>query len=96
MAKIGTFDFFFRIYKLERDALSSLFRLFRGKKLNPLRSRIDSYLYDVDQLFIGTLGFCVVFFLFPTILMYYVVFLIVSTLFRFAKLCFENFNCLCF
>lgn len=67
-----------RIYKLEMDSLSSLFRLFRGKKLNPLRTRIDSYLYDVDQLFIGTLGFCVVFFLFPTILMYYIVFLIVS------------------
>lgn len=64
-----------RIYKLEIESLKALFRLFRGKKLNPFRSRIDSYSYDVDQLFIGTLGFCIAFFLLPTILMYYFVFL---------------------
>lgn len=57
------------------ESLKSLFRLFRGKKLNPLRSRIDSYSYNIDQLFIGTLSFCIVFFLLPTIVMYYIVFL---------------------
>ena len=67
-----------RIYKIEFDSLKSLFRLFRGKKMNPLRKRIDSYMYDVDQLFIGTLGFCIAFFLLPTVLMYYIVFLSVS------------------
>ena len=65
----------FRVYKIEMESLKSLFRLFRGKKLNPLRARIDSYSYNVEQLFIGTLSFCIVFFLFPTIFMYYIVFL---------------------
>jgi phosphatidylinositol glycan class Q protein len=64
-----------RIYKLEIESLKSLFRLFRGKKLNPLRSRIDSYSYQIDQLLIGTLSFCIVFFLMPTVFMYYMIFL---------------------
>lgn len=73
-----------RIYKLELESLKSLFRLFRGKKLNPLRSRIDSYSYNIDQLFIGTLSFCIVFFLLPTILMYYIVFLSLRILILFV------------
>ncbi len=64
-----------RIYKLEMECLKSLFRLFRGKKLNPVRLRIDSYSYNIDQLFIGTISFCIVFFLLPTVFMYYIVFL---------------------
>ncbi len=48
-----------------------------------MRNRIDSYLYDIDQLFIGTLGFCIAFFLLPTILVYYAVFLSVSPIFSF-------------
>ena len=67
-----------RIYKMEFDSLRSLFRLFGGRKLNPLRKRIDSYVYGADQLFIGTLGFSIVFFLLPTVLMYYAVFLSVN------------------
>ncbi len=69
-----------RIYRIEIESLKSLFRLFRGKKLNPLRSRIDSYSYNVEQLFIGTLGFCIVLFLLPTVAMYYIVFLSVGLL----------------
>ena len=45
-----------------------------GKKWNSLRSRVDSVEYDVDRLFIGTLLFTISLFLFPTILLYYVVF----------------------
>lgn len=66
-----------RIYKLELESLKSLFRLFRGKKFNPLRNRIDSYSFNIEQLFIGTLGFCLTFFLLPTVIVYYAVFLIV-------------------
>lgn len=54
--------------------LASLWKLFRGKKLNVLRSRVDSNDYDVAQLLLGTLLFTVVFFLFPTCLVYYVFF----------------------
>ena len=66
---------FYRIYRIEMESLKALFRLFQAKKLNPLRKRIDSYSYNTEQLFIGTLGFCIVLFLLPTVLVYYVVFL---------------------
>lgn len=48
--------------------------LFPGKKWNFLRSRVDSVEYDVDRLFIGTLLFTILLFLFPTVLLYYIVF----------------------
>jgi hypothetical protein len=54
--------------------ISSLWRLFRGKKSNILRGRVDSNDYDVAQLLLGTLLFTVVFFLFPTTLVYYAFF----------------------
>jgi hypothetical protein len=76
---IHTYFFFiyaFRIFQIEHESLNALFRLFRGKKLNPFRNRIDSYSYNVDQLFIGTLGFCIVFFLMPTVHLYFIVFLV--------------------
>lgn len=45
-------------------------RLASGKKWNVLRQRTDSYAYDVDQLFLGTLLFTVSAFLLPTVLTY--------------------------
>ncbi len=60
-------------------ALASLWRLFRGKKWNVLRQRVDSASYDVDQLFIGTLLFTVLLFLLPTTALYYIVFTGVSS-----------------
>ncbi len=68
---------FSRLYSLELSALSSLWKLFRGKKRNILRGRIDSCSYDMDQLLLGTMLFTLVFFLFPTITIYYVFFSIV-------------------
>lgn len=44
-----------------------------------LRRRTDSYAYDVDQLFLGTLLFTVSAFLFPTVLAYAALFAVVST-----------------
>ncbi|XP_054614753.1 phosphatidylinositol N-acetylglucosaminyltransferase subunit Q isoform X2 [Dunckerocampus dactyliophorus] len=63
-----------RIYCLKIYGLSSLWRLFRGKKWNVLRQRVDSCSYDVDQLFIGTLLFTILLFLLPTTALYYLVF----------------------
>ncbi|XP_062914901.1 phosphatidylinositol N-acetylglucosaminyltransferase subunit Q [Mobula hypostoma] len=63
-----------RIYCLKICGLSSLWRLFRGKKWNVLRQRVDSCSYDLDQLFIGTLLFTVLLFLLPTTALYYLVF----------------------
>ncbi|GFV77180.1 phosphatidylinositol N-acetylglucosaminyltransferase subunit Q [Trichonephila clavipes] len=63
-----------RLYGYQIIALSSLWRLFRGKKWNPLRQRVDSYTYDIHQLFLGTFIFTVLLFLLPTVLIYYCVF----------------------
>ncbi|AAW44966.2 GPI anchor biosynthesis-related protein, putative [Cryptococcus deneoformans JEC21] len=52
------------------DSLGGLWNLFRGKRWNVLRRRTDSYEYDIDQLFLGTLLFTVSAFLFPTVLSY--------------------------
>lgn len=63
-----------KIFTLQLSALSSLSRLFRGRKWNVLRNRVDSCSYDVDQLFIGTLMFTILLFLLPTSLLFYTVF----------------------
>ncbi|XP_038675438.1 phosphatidylinositol N-acetylglucosaminyltransferase subunit Q [Scyliorhinus canicula] len=63
-----------RLYCLKIYGLSSLWRLFRGKKWNVLRRRVDSCSYDLDQLFIGTLLFTILLFLLPTTALYYLVF----------------------
>ncbi|XP_030068169.1 phosphatidylinositol N-acetylglucosaminyltransferase subunit Q [Microcaecilia unicolor] len=63
-----------RLYCLKIYGLSSLWRLFRGKKWNVLRQRVDSCSYDLDQLFIGTLLFTILLFLLPTTALYYLVF----------------------
>ncbi|WVQ65008.1 uncharacterized protein L199_003178 [Kwoniella botswanensis] len=59
------------IFNWQLESLSGLWNLFRGKRWNVLRQRTDSYEYDVDQLFLGTLLFTVSAFLFPTVLTYY-------------------------
>ena len=76
--KLVVFIFFpHRLFSLQIYALSSLWRLFRGKKWNVLRKRVDSAQYDVDQLFIGTLLFTILLFLLPTTAFYYIVFAMV-------------------
>jgi phosphatidylinositol glycan class Q protein len=50
-----------------------------GKRWNTLRHRVDSFDYEIDQLFLGTLLFTVTIFLLPTIFTYYTFFSLVST-----------------
>jgi hypothetical protein len=57
--------------------MGSLWKLFRGKKKNVLRGRVDSNDFDMAQLLLGTLLSTVVFFLFPTTLVYYAFFLMI-------------------
>uniref|UniRef100_A0A8B9JKE5 Phosphatidylinositol glycan anchor biosynthesis class Q n=1 Tax=Astyanax mexicanus TaxID=7994 RepID=A0A8B9JKE5_ASTMX len=75
-----------RLYYLKIYGLSSLWRLFRGKKWNVLRQRVDSCSYDLDQLFIGTLLFTILLFLLPTTALYYLVF----TLLRLVVVMFQG------
>ncbi|KFA75883.1 hypothetical protein S40288_01898 [Stachybotrys chartarum IBT 40288] len=65
-----------RIYHWQLTILRSLFHLFRGKKYNVLRNRIDSCDYDLDQLLVGTILFTVLFFLLPTVMVFYLNFAI--------------------
>ncbi|KAF5668190.1 phosphatidylinositol class q [Fusarium heterosporum] len=65
-----------RIYHWQLTILQSLFHLFRGKKHNVLRNRIDSCDYDLDQLLVGTILFTLLFFLLPTVAVFYLNFAI--------------------
>lgn len=65
--------------------LGALWKLFRGKKKNVLRNRVDSNDFDMAQLLLGTLLFTVVFFLFPTTLVYYAFFLSVYMGIQFVR-----------
>lgn len=60
-----------RIFHWQLSILISLFHLFRGKKHNVLRNRIDSCEYDLDQLLVGTMLFTLLVFLLPTVVVYY-------------------------
>lgn len=63
-----------KLFQLQLRSIVSLWRLFIGRKYNPLRERVDSCQYSQHQLFIGTLGFTIFLFLLPTTTLYYVVF----------------------
>lgn len=63
-----------RIYHWQLVVLQSLFHLFRGKKRNVLRNRIDSCNYELDQLLMGTIFFTVLIFLLPTVIVFYLTF----------------------
>lgn len=63
-----------RIFHWQLKIIVSLFHLFRGKKHNVLRDRIDSCDYDLDQLLLGTILFTLLFFLLPTVLVFYLTF----------------------
>lgn len=63
-----------RIFHWQLTIIMSLFHLFRGKKHNVLRNRIDSCDYDLDQLLLGTILFTLLFFLLPTVAVFYLTF----------------------
>ena len=63
-----------RIFHWQLTIILSLFHLFRGKKHNVLRNRIDSCDYDLDQLLLGTILFTLLFFLLPTVAVFYLTF----------------------
>ncbi|WWC88050.1 uncharacterized protein L201_002953 [Kwoniella dendrophila CBS 6074] len=73
------------IFNWQLESLSGLWNLFRGKRWNVLRKRTDSYEYDVDQLFLGTLLFTVSAFLFPTVLTYFGLFAIIRVVVIFMQ-----------
>ncbi|XP_068663603.1 uncharacterized protein [Aristolochia californica] len=67
------------LYSLQIQALTSLWRLFRGRKWNPLRQRLDSYDYTVEQHVMGSLLFTPVLLMLPTTSVFYIFFTIMKT-----------------
>lgn len=63
-----------KLASLSLTSIKSLWRVFRGRKYNPLRRRVDSVKLDTRQLFIATLFFIILLFLLPTVLVYFFVF----------------------
>jgi phosphatidylinositol glycan class Q protein len=63
-----------RMFHWQLSIIISLFHLFRGRKRNVLRNRIDSCDYDLDQLLLGTILFTLLVFLLPTVFVFYLTF----------------------
>ena len=59
------------LYRIELHLLASLWCLFRGKKKNVLRQRIDTMEYDSTQLLLGTIVFAICLLLLTTIFVYH-------------------------
>ncbi|CAI5758556.1 unnamed protein product [Candida verbasci] len=74
-----------KIYRKQLDIIKSLFQLFRGKKYNVLKNRIDNLnlysnsndVFEIDQLLIGTLLFMIMILLLPTTFAIYLMFSII-------------------
>lgn len=79
-----------RIYHWQLIILQSLFHLFRGKKHNVLRNRIDSCDYDLDQLLVGTILFTLLFFLLPTVVVFYLNFAVARMIIISLKAVFDT------
>ncbi|GKC03361.1 N-acetylglucosaminyl transferase component [Tanacetum coccineum] len=60
------------------QATTALWRLFRGQKWNPLRERLDSYDYTVEQHIVGSLLFTPLLLLLPTTSAFYMSFTIMN------------------
>ncbi|KAJ2999429.1 hypothetical protein HDV02_002914 [Globomyces sp. JEL0801] len=63
-----------KFYNWAINVIDSTYNLFRGKKRNPLRNRIDNAEYDLDQLLLGAVIFTLLVFLLPTVAVYYLLF----------------------
>ncbi|XP_048127726.1 N-acetylglucosaminyl-phosphatidylinositol biosynthetic protein gpi1 isoform X2 [Rhodamnia argentea] len=79
------------LYASQTQALAALWRLFRGQKLNPLRLRLDSYDYTVEQHVVGSLLFTPLLLLLPTTCVFYIFFTIVNTSIRVSHVLVEVF-----
>jgi len=65
------YSVFAAVYKYILEMMGTLIRLFRGKKYNILRKRIDQNNFLLQELYLGVLIVSLIFFLTPTIAMYY-------------------------
>lgn len=61
-----------KLYSWQLNAMTNLYYLFRGKKKNKLRQRIDFNHFELDQLLMGMLLFIIMVYLTPTVLAFYI------------------------
>lgn len=59
------------LYRWHLSVIYSLHNIFRGRKYNVLRRRVEPHTYAVDQLLVGTVLFTLAAFLFPTVLVFH-------------------------
>lgn len=67
------------LYSQQIRAIAAFWRLFRGQKWNPLRQRLDSYDYTVEQHIVGSLVFTPLLLLLPTTSAFYIFFTIMNS-----------------
>ncbi|KAA8528979.1 hypothetical protein F0562_033533 [Nyssa sinensis] len=77
------------LYSQQIRAIAALWRLFRGRKWNPLRQRFDSYDYTVEQHIVGSLLFTPLLLLLPTTSVFYIFFTIINTTISFICIIIE-------
>ncbi|KAF4678348.1 hypothetical protein FOL47_000077 [Perkinsus chesapeaki] len=65
-----------RLWSTNTSNLYTLFLLFRGKKYNILRERVDAHPFDLEQLLLGAVFLALFVFLLPTVFVFYVCFML--------------------
>ncbi|XP_015041995.2 uncharacterized protein PIG-Q isoform X1 [Drosophila pseudoobscura] len=80
------------LYKVEKKGLSVLWQVVRGNRYNILKGRIEAHNYMDRQLYLATIFFSAILFLFPTTLVYYVVFAFLKSLTHATLAIFEFFR----
>ncbi|SCU99326.1 LADA_0H19020g1_1 [Lachancea dasiensis] len=79
-----------RMYNWQLSVMKSLLYLFYGKKRNVLRNRIDSHLFELDQILMGTLFFTILVFLLPTLMIFYAFFTVLRMVVLLPELLLES------
>lgn len=65
-----------RLWSLTMRVIKSFTQLFRGKKYNILKNRLDGHEFDIEQLILGTVFLSLVVFMLPTVFVFYLSFLL--------------------
>jgi len=78
-----------RLYQLWIYGLGELLNLFRGLKYNPLKKRVDSVFeeFDTQRFILGAMIFSIFLFLFPTVLIFYLIFTMARLVCHFIQDC---------
>ena len=68
---LAIYTCFGQMYRVSLQLFRMLFKLFRGRKFNILRARDDNSSFGIQELYLGVLIITMIFFLLPTIAVFY-------------------------